>query len=103
MLTVAATMDSGTPTSQSRWTTVLGVLALVCSGVFQKWGSAPVNLWWLHLVGFVPAAAPEIDVERHGFGVRAFLRDNADSVAECVRLKLHLGVAHFVRVPAHSR
>jgi len=34
---------------------VLGVLALVCSGVFQKWGSAPVNLWWLHLVGFVPA------------------------------------------------
>ena len=55
------------------------------------------------LIGFVPAAAPEIDVERHGFGVRAFLGDDADFVAECVRLKVHLGVAHFVRVPAHSR
>jgi len=34
---------------------VLALLALVCSGVFQKWGSAPVNLWWLHLIGFIPA------------------------------------------------
>jgi len=33
----------------------LALVALVSSGVFQKWGSAPVNLWWLHLIGFIPA------------------------------------------------
>ena len=53
VLTVAATMDKNVHSSPSRKSFALALLALV--GVFQKWGSPPVNLWWLHLIGFVPA------------------------------------------------
>ena len=41
--------------TRSHKNAVWAVVALLCSGVFQKWGSAPTSLWWLHLVGFVPA------------------------------------------------
>ena len=55
MLTVGATMDKHVHSSPSRKSVAVALLALICSGAFQKWGSPPVNLWWLHLVGFVPA------------------------------------------------
>ena len=41
----------------SRRGTVLALAALIVSGAFQKWGSAPTNWFWLHLFGFVPALA----------------------------------------------
>jgi len=48
-------MAGASQSKQRRWQVALAIVALVCSGAFQRWGSAPMNLWWLHLVGFVPA------------------------------------------------